>query len=674
MPGFILSFTCTEDIAAQELVMKIGDQSFTADSDVRAGKKSEWTFTAEGKGGDKEKLVYKQFQTFPGLCGFCAYRDVIKVWKGEKVVDTLALPTAEEHEQGVRLNVLDGDGKVRFSIRPDPSKMSQPWQCPSELICCCFNVRCCGRDGIQASRNCAGPITGIGCGQFCSQRVAPEGCIGEMLGGQPCMKFVRNAKEVHCICCLNGASVYNRGEDRATFRFRACPAYELCRQGWCTPMPPREVGLNDHSGGRFKLALGCAPECELDLMMPPNFFDAPKAQMVCCCFEAIYDEESGFGFSKIRRPLGEIGCCVPFSSDKDDFNLFGCALGCFGLWSKQCICRKDHCRTQCNGCWLGCKGCFTGCFPGRCCAKKEDKKQDKEDKSKSGKSKREPWCGCGPFQKCLKKCLKRFPCCNCCEKGEEGGFVKDALTHGYWYSPNDYAWDQRSLVKGVGVTHTSGATPAASLASASFSAKESETDLMAFSTVMVWEMLNHQEESSATSTQAWYPKELENPKGQMIKKMLLQHVAALAGSLGGELLGELGGGLLEGLGDIGGDLLDGVGGDLMDSIGDMGGDAIDGIRDMGGELMEGMGGNGGQAMDGITSRAQEAMHGVADEAKGALEGFEASQAKEVLLSEAKGALQGFDASGAKAAIAEKAQEHIEAKIEGMASPKAPRKR
>ena len=621
--------------------MKIGDQTFTTDSDVRAGKKTEWTFTPEGKGGGKEKLVYKQFKPFPGFCGFCASRDVIKVWKGEKPVGTLALPTPEEHEQGVRLNVLDGEGKVRFSIRPDPSKMKQPCHCPSELLCCGLDVRCCGRDGCKMSRTCAGPIAGIGCGHFCSQRIAPEGYIGEMLGGQPCMKFVRNAKEVHCICCLNGASVYNRGEDQATFRFRSCPVYELCRQGWCTPMPPREVGMNDHSGGRFKLAIGCAPECELDLMMPPNFFDAPKTQLVCCCFEATYDEERGFGFSKLCRPLGEIGCCVPFSSHKENFNLFGCALGCFGIWSRQCIYRKDHCSAKWNGCWLGCKGCLTGC-----CSSKAKSKKKKVDVDESDVEEKTPWCPCDPLPKFLKPYLKLCLKLCRCPKGVKGDFLKEGLTEGFWYSPNDYAWDQRSLVKGVGVTHTSGATPAVSFASASFSAKESETDLMAFSTVMVWEMLNDQDqESSSTSTKAWYPQELENQELGMFKKLLLQYIAQVAGEVGGELLGELGGDLL---GDLGGDLLDGLGdlgGDLLDGLGDMGGQIMDGIGEMGGELMNGMGGSGGEGiMDGIASGAKEAL---VSEAEGALRGA-TKDAKEAIASKAKEGIVGMVSGSSKA--------------------------
>ena len=58
---------------------------------------------------------------------------------------------------------------------------------------------------------------------------------------------------------------------------------------------------------------------------------------------------------------------------------------------------------------------------------------------------------------------------------------------------------------------------------------------------MIWEMLKRQEQSSSTSTKAWYPQELEKQEGGMFKKLLLASIAQVAGEVGGELLGELGG-------------------------------------------------------------------------------------------------------------------------------------
>ena len=429
--------------------MTIGDQVFTADKDVRptgTQKTGRWTFTAEGKGGE-ERLVYQEFLPSPGLCcGCCENRDIMKVWKGDKPSGTLALPTKSERKQGVKMNVLDGDGSVIYSIRhppptPTPPRERKPCYFPMELRCCGSSARCCGTNGCNVSRTCTGPEAGIGCGHCCSQRIAPDGYIGEVGGGHPCMKVFRTTKELHCICCLNGASVYNRGEDQSTCRFRSCACYELCGESWCKPMAPLEVGFPDYKDGRFKLSVGFGPECEADLGLPDDLFGTPKAQLVCCCFDLSYTAEDGFGYTKICRPLGEIGCCNDLSKRKDNFDIFGCALGCCGCWCNQCICPKAL-----------------------------------------------PAC---PKVKFCQKCPK------CCA---DPTFEKEDMEEGYWHTPLGSKWQEVSKVNGVGVTHTSGATPAVCSASASFNDKDSQKDLVAFSTVIIWETLSWGDKTNTLST------------------------------------------------------------------------------------------------------------------------------------------------------------------------------
>lgn len=431
--------------------MTIGDQVFTANQDVRGTtKKRQWTFTSEGKGGE-DKLVYKEFMPAPGICcGCCEQRNIMMVWKGDKPSGKpsgiLALPPKGERKQGVKMNVLDAEGNVIYSIRdpPPPPKAPkpprEPCYFPMELRCCGSSGRCCGTNGCNISKTCTGPEVGIGCGHLCSQRIAPDGCIGEVMGGHPCMKIFRTTKELHLICCLTGASVYNRGEDQATCRFRSCAFYDLCGESWCKPMAPLEVGFPDYKDGRFKLSVGFGPECEADLGLPDDLFGTPKAQLVCCCFEASYTAEDGFGYTKICRPLGEMGCCNDLSKRKDNFSIFGCALGCCGIWCDQCICPK-----ACPG--AGAK-----------------------------------WC---------RRCPK------CCA---EPKFEKEDMEPGYWHTPLGSTWQEVSKVQGIGVTHTSGATPAVCSASASFNDKDSQKDLLAFSTVMIWESLSWGAETNTLIT------------------------------------------------------------------------------------------------------------------------------------------------------------------------------
>lgn len=105
--------------------MTIGDQVFTANQDVRGTtKKRQWTFTSEGKGGE-DKLVYKEFMPAPGICcGCCEQRNIMMVWKGDKPSGKpsgiLALPPKGERKQGVKMNVLDAEGNVIYSIRDPP--------------------------------------------------------------------------------------------------------------------------------------------------------------------------------------------------------------------------------------------------------------------------------------------------------------------------------------------------------------------------------------------------------------------------------------------------------------------------------------------------------------------------------------------------------------------------
>ena len=421
---------CQQEIIAKEVSVSIGGQVYIGD--VNAGRiddKAE-KWTFEAEG---VKLLYQK----PGLrcCGLCKQNELMKVSKGGQPAGTLALPTKQEKKKGVYLKVLNADGAmvyaVRREIKPRCPCPPCPTGCPFEMYCCCFLARYSKFDGCSFMK-VSWPAAGVGCCHLFADRCSLEGHDMSICGHR-CFSCLRSPNECHCIFCMNGPSVYQRdGEDQVTCQTHCCLYHRLC--------PSTEDC--------------CVPK--LQQAPSPAFEDFSKGNFWCrsqkCGSYCGMDLGIDTAIFNVQ-PTTQLVCCC-FDARCGD--------------TKAVSCDKIPCIPL----------CVTGCCPEPWFDTKNPRESDPTLPD-------DPFCCYGGVQCCGEPCSYFIPCL-------KDGFRFDPLSKATWHTPLPEDFEEISTVDGT-LVRTDKAPEIVKDVSAGFATQQSEENLLAFSTVMIWEMVRDRE-------------------------------------------------------------------------------------------------------------------------------------------------------------------------------------